>query len=166
MLCCYWRRKVAHNSLRRIRETIAFVCILNQVCLRDFNVKEMNNQAVNSNKLNICKKFYLKCCFLFSSCCTFWSHPRALTGEKSPCNPWRKQSQKAFPALLFALLFCFYLYNDLFIWCIQTWKENLLWPAWEMHLSVSGSGSPEHCLVFFFFLWVTVSPAYKTVQIR
>lgn len=79
---------MAHTSLKRMRETVvAFVCILNDVCLGDFNVKEMNNQAVNSNELNIHKKFYLKCYFLFSSCRTLWSHPRALPREKSPCNP-------------------------------------------------------------------------------
>lgn len=49
-----------HTSLKRIRETVAFIYILNHVCLGDLCVKEMNNQAVNSNKLNICKKLNLK----------------------------------------------------------------------------------------------------------
>lgn len=63
--------KMAHTSLKRIKETGAFTYFLNHVCLGNLCAKEMNNQAVNSNKLNICKEVNLKRHFLFGSCTPF-----------------------------------------------------------------------------------------------
>lgn len=155
-----------HASFKRIRETVAFMYILNLVCLGDLCVKEMNNQEVNSNKLNICKKLNLKWHFLFSSCCTF-GHTLGHCPEKNLLVIPKGNSQKAFPALLFALIFCWYLYNNLFIWCIQTWEVKLLGLACEVNLSASGqqeSGNPELCSFFLTPLFLCLLP-YRTLQI-
>lgn len=60
-----------HTSLKRIRETEDFTYFHNHVCLGNLLAKEINNQAISSNKLNICKEVNLKRHFLFGSCVTF-----------------------------------------------------------------------------------------------
>lgn len=62
---------MAHTSLKRIRETGAFPFFLYYVCLGNLCAKEMNNQAISSNKINICKKINFKRHSLFGSCTTF-----------------------------------------------------------------------------------------------